>query len=507
MQMRNLTVVSLIVVLLAVVMLITPQGAWAKDQPAADQPQHRQVFAVDQMNKSEDRIEFLDSEEARANFLPDKGKIRMLFNRIGQDGAEVVKRLEDANGYFGYLDSACLVTGAWGTKSSMYETFIWLGPGIEMPGYIIPMGEKPSNTVVEDVSYATIQRGKYGNVICLWWIPWRGPTGPQGTPGPAGARGPAGEPGREGTPGTSGTMGPKGSQGEPGEQGFPGPEGPGGPKGDQGNQGQPGRHKSDSSGLIIGVVGLGAVVALAGKGGQQQQQQIIVPPDNPPPDNPPTELYEKDCKWAYAHKQNGDLPSVYHFTGATLDEVIRKVEAHQANCPFNPAKGSSNPQGGGPSVTDARRLLKPLTDLAWETSERPTAAKAFQYIQALSQGKHTVLPTLNLKVGHGGMNLNSNGKVEAWTDAKGVKLSFDQSGGMALGLKAFTIQCLQGNRTVLSYTGGDAHHLYRIGVERGALHLRASAASATSSVRTYDVHVSVAKTGDFRVDAAGSFVF
>lgn len=518
MQQRNTVVILIVGIML--VMLIAPTGAWAEGKVY----RHQAITAVDDLTMNEGRLSFEDSAQAQADFVRDVGKIKVLFDRIAdrvnrkrtdpvKTSEEIIRRLEDGYGWYGYMEPISKVIGSWGLKGEL-EYYDWYGSKESMPGYIIPLSPEPSNVVVENVDCAVFQRGEDGNIIVNLWMPLRGPTGPQGTAGPAGARGPAGEPGSEGTPGTpgaTGQVGQPGPQGEPGSEGPPGYEGPGGPKGDTGDQGVPGKHKSDSSGLIIGVVGLGAVVALAGKGGQQQQQQevIVVPPPVTPPVTPPVnpppvepEVYTKECPYAFKHKQNGDLKSVFTFTGATLAEVDSKLQKHLETCPF--AQGFT-PQGGGPSVTQSRRLLKPLTDLAWETSERPTAAKAFQYVQALSEGKHTRLPALSLKLGHGGMNLRSDGKVEGWTAVKGVNLSLDQSGGMALGYKNMSLQHLQGNRTVLSYTvAGNAHKMYRVGVEKGAFHLRASAMSV---VRTYDIHLSVAKTGDYRVDAAGSFAF
>lgn len=206
----------------------------------AETPLHRTVFAVDEMNMSEQRVSFQSDAAAREAFLPYARTVRVLFERIGKPGVEVCRRLTGGNGYTGYLEGAALVTGAWGPSSSQYETFIWLGAGHLMPGYIIPM---------DGGDYAIIQKGTEGNIIALWWMPWRGPSGPAGTPGPPGARGGdgprgiQGPPGPQGEPGRNGTLGapgPKGDPGEKGDRGCPGRDGAPGPRGDRGCPGQDG---------------------------------------------------------------------------------------------------------------------------------------------------------------------------------------------------------------------------------------------------------------------------
>ena len=190
---------------------------------ALAEPQHRQVFAVDEMVMSESRVDFgTDSDRAQQNFAPSATTITKLYQAMGKDGNEVVRRLQAGAGYAGYLDGAALVTGAWG-KPIQYETFIWMGAGQLMPGYIIPMG--PTDKRCEPSDYAILQRGCQGNLIVLWWTPWRGPTGPQGAPGPAGARGACGPSGPPGVQGHKGDPGPQGPAGPTGPQGPPGPAG------------------------------------------------------------------------------------------------------------------------------------------------------------------------------------------------------------------------------------------------------------------------------------------
>jgi len=177
---------------------------------------------------SESRVDFDHNDTvAQANFVPAAQTIAKLYNAMGKDGNEVVRRLLACKGYAGYLDGAALVTGAWGSPIQ-YETFIWMGAGRLMPGYIIPMNVGGSGAACDPSDYAILQRGCRGNLIVLWWMPWRGPTGPQGTPGPAGARGACGPPG---DPGPAGPPGPTGATGQPGQQGPAGPPGPQGPPG------------------------------------------------------------------------------------------------------------------------------------------------------------------------------------------------------------------------------------------------------------------------------------
>jgi len=262
-------------------------------------------------------------------------------------------------------------------------------------------------------------------------------------------------------------------------------------------------HHNDGGTIAAVAVAAGVGVGMAGKGHTtvKQDVDIVVPPVNPPVNPPPVqpEVYTKECPYAFSHKQNGDLPSVFTFTGATLHEVDEKIQEHLRTCPFNPANQTTATNGTGTTIPTN-------PDQPWDPQGGgPTVDQAFRFAQALSQGKtRAALPKLSLPMGHGAMNLRSDGRLEGWTETKGIKLGFGQNGDLALGLKGFTVQRLEGNRTVVSYTGGNAHSLYRIGVEKGALHLRASAENA---VRAFDIHATVVQSGDFRVQAAASFAF
>ena len=210
--------------LVVVVLLVAASAALAAPQ----QPLHRTVFAVDELNMSEQRISFQSDAAAQAVLVSHARTVKMLFERIGKPGGEVCRRLAAGNGYAGYLEGAALVTGAWGPNSNQYETFIWLGAGSLMPGYVIPM---------DGGDYAIIQKGTAGNIIALWWMPWRGSTGGPGEKGDKGDKGDPGAPGATGAPGEKGDKGDKGCPGRDGRDGYDGRDGL---QGSPGPQGEPG---------------------------------------------------------------------------------------------------------------------------------------------------------------------------------------------------------------------------------------------------------------------------
>jgi hypothetical protein len=252
--------------LLVVVVLVTFCVAGAALAAPAKPPMHAQVFTVDALTMSEQRVDFgRDDARARANFLPDVAKVRSMFERFGGDGAEVVARLKDGRGYAGNLEGAALVTAAWGPLEIGFETFIWRGSGRLMPGYIIPLED-------EFCSYAILQRGTAGNIIVLWWLPWRGPTGPKGTPGPPGAPGAKGDAGGCGNDGNTGPVGRQGDKGDTGDTGPAGSQGNTGPTGRQGDKGDTGDTGATGP---AGPTGSQGPVGPAGKAGGATQTQTV----------------------------------------------------------------------------------------------------------------------------------------------------------------------------------------------------------------------------------------
>ncbi len=192
---------------------VNPSASYGK-QP------HKAVYAVSECNLSERRVAFQSMDQA-LELLRAKGqpKVFAMFGALEKSGADVVARIEAGKSYIGALDSPALVQGAWDWNPVKTEVFVWLGPASEMPGLVVPMQDENCS------DYAIVQQGERGNLIVLWWAPWRGPTGPAGTSGPAGARGPWGQPGEQGQPGTPGV---------PGQPGITGPTGPAGPPGQPG---------------------------------------------------------------------------------------------------------------------------------------------------------------------------------------------------------------------------------------------------------------------------------
>jgi len=279
------TALLVVVVLATFVVVGVAQSTPAKKTV----PLHEICFVVDDTNQSEERVDFGVGPKAniqgRANFMDAEaqGKVRLLYARIKKDGDLVCRLLSEGSGYAGYLIGPALVQGAWGQDENKgKETFIWMGTGKDMPGYIVPL---PKIEIFEGYTitpFAMLQRGANGNLIILYWVPWQGPTGKGGGPGPAGARGgtgPAGHVGATGATSPAGSQGPTGAPGPKGEKGdtVPGPvgaTGATGPAGPQGPAGTTGATGSVGSTGATGATGPAGPRGPEGKPGGIQTQTV-----------------------------------------------------------------------------------------------------------------------------------------------------------------------------------------------------------------------------------------